>query len=211
MPCRLVLAAFLLPLACATAGPAPSAEEGQDPFAGRAPALEVARGKDAAPAPPKESVEARTYKDEELGFEVERPDGWGFAPRVAAPDGGAIPLVIAQPEKGAQVIVQVAPKVASAEQISGDLRIKLDEHPGIEAGESGPVKAREKAYGFGFTAEGERAGRVAVLEGADRLFVVIGSWPRAADAALKKDVDHIFGSLHGTPATAPAAPKKGGM
>lgn len=159
----------------------------------------------------KAAREERTYTDPDYGFQVERPDGWGFAPRVAAPDGGSIPLVIAQPDKGAQVIVQVAPRVASAQEISGDLRNKLDEHPGIQAGKSEAVKSgQDPAYGFGFTAEGARAGRVAVVEGGDRLFVIIGSWPQGADEKLKGEVNGIFDSLHKTAASS-AAKKKGGM
>ena len=123
-----------------------------------------------------------------------------------APDGGSIPLVISQAAKKAQVIVQVAPRVATAQEISTDLRDKLDEHPDIEAGKSQSLqKGAEESYGFGFTAEGERAGRVAVVEGGDRLFVVIGSWPANADDALKKEVNGIFDSLHRS------GPPKSGM
>jgi hypothetical protein len=140
---------------------------------------------------------SRKYIDTQLGFEVERPFGnWQLdANDVATPEGVSVPVILRNSDSGAQVVVQIAPAVATPTQFAERVSSGLRAHPGFIAGEPEPLRLCDGAVGFEFQMGNKVAGKVAVREGGPRqVFMMMATWPVGATGAVG-DVDRIFLSV----------------
>lgn len=140
------------------------------------------------------------YTDPALGFEISRPkdDAWHFTPGEggSAEDSVAVPVVISHKGTGAQVVVQVAPAVATPAQFARRLTSGLRARPGFTTTEIEPVAIADGAVGFAFTMGDQVAGKVAVVGGnAGKVYVLLATWPQDAPPAVIAGVDEILRSL----------------
>lgn len=158
--------------------------------AGCASMKEAAR--EAAP----EAPGANRFVDGELGFTIDRPSGeaWRFTPGGAAPEGIVVPVVVLHEDSGAQVVVQVAPAIASSEEFAGRLAMGLQSKPGFAIGDLRELDGG--GTGFEFTLSDLVQGRVRVREApGGRIFVLLGTWPAGVPAGVIRDIDGIMASL----------------
>jgi len=142
------------------------------------------------------------YLDSALGFEIGRPsDSWQLdATGELTAEGLAIPVVLRHRESGAQMVLQVAPAVASPTEMAERLTSGLRNQPGFRATDPEPLAMREGAVGFTFEMGDQVRGRVAVLEGGQgQIFVMLATWPRTADPSVAAGVDQIFSSVRPIP------------
>lgn len=149
-------------------------------------------------------VADRRYVDSALGFEISRPaSGWQLdATDETTPEGLAIPVVLRHRDTGAQVVVQVAPAIASPTQFAERLTTGLRTHPGFSSGDPEPLTMRDGAVGFSFQMGDRVRGRVAVLEGGPgQVFMILATWPTSASPEVPAGVEEIFGSLRAVPKT----------
>ncbi|HVG63946.1 MAG TPA: hypothetical protein VNA24_35610 [Hyalangium sp.] len=146
---------------------------------------------------------ARRYVDEDLGFEIVRPTAeWQLdeTENQDAPDGMAIPVVLKHRTSGAQVVLQVAPAVATPVQFAERLNEGLKEQPGFVASEPQPLPLSDSAVGFDFQVEGGVRGRVAVTEGSPgRVFMMLATWPEGSPDDVSRSVDSLFGAVRPLP------------
>jgi hypothetical protein len=155
------------------------------------------------PSPANASASAQPdllYVDPALGFEIARPrgDGWRFSPGEggSAAESVAVPVIVAHRQTGAQVVVQVAPAVATPAQFAERLTTGLRTRPGFMTTEIQPIALADGAVGFAFTMGDQVAGRVAVVGGnAGRVYVLLATWPQDAPPAVITGVDEILRSL----------------
>lgn len=146
----------------------------------------------------------RRYVDPQLGFEIIRPAGnWQLdANDEITPEGLAIPVVLRQRETGAQVVIQVAPAVASPAQFAERLTAGLRSHPGFTSTDPEPIPLAEGAVGFAFALGNKISGKVAVVEGkSGQVFMMMATWPADAPSAVAMGVDEVFNSLRPLPRT----------
>lgn len=139
-----------------------------------------------------------TYVDEQLGFEIARPGGtWQLdASDEVTPEGLAIPVVLRDSASGAQVVLQVAPAVASPSQLAERLTYGLREHPGIVTSDPEPLEIADGAVGFRFAMGDRVLGRVCVREGAPgTVLMVLATWPVHAPLDVSAEVDEIIESV----------------
>jgi hypothetical protein len=144
------------------------------------------------------------YLDSDLGFEIGRPsESWQLdATGELTPEGLSIPVVLRHRDSGAQVVLQVAPAVASPSEMAERLTSGLRSQPGFSAGDPEPLALRDGAVGFAFELGEAVRGRVAVLEGGKgQIFVMLATWPRAAGDSVVSAVDQIFSSVKPIPRT----------
>jgi hypothetical protein len=145
----------------------------------------------------------RRYVDEDLGFEIVRPTAeWQLdeTEEQGAPEGMAIPVVLKHRTSGAQVVLQVAPAVATPTQFAERLSEGLSEQPGFIASDPEPLPLSDSAVGFNFTVEGGVRGRVAVTEGSPgRVFMMLATWPETAPEDVTRSVEALFGAVHPLP------------
>ena len=145
---------------------------------------------------PQVRIEGERYIDPQLGFEISRPAGnWFFAPGQPVAEGIAVPVIVAQPESGAQVVVQVAPAVATATQFAIRLTSGLKSRPGFSTGSPAPLEGTDDGVGFSFTMGDAVTGRVAIVPGAGRMFVLLATWPTRCAPSVVSGVDRIVRSL----------------
>lgn len=146
---------------------------------------------------------ARRYVDEDLGFEIIRPTAeWQLdeTENQDAPDGMAIPVVLRHRTSGAQVVLQVAPAVATPVQFAERLNEGLREQPGFVASDPQPLLLSDSAVGFDFQVEGGVRGRVAVREGSPgRVFMMLATWPEGAPEDVSRSVEALFGAVRPFP------------
>ncbi len=138
------------------------------------------------------------YVDAELGFEIVRPSGeWQLDTLdERTPEGVSIPVVLRHRESGAQVVVQVAPAVATPTQFAERLTDGLRAQPGFTATDPEPLPLADSAVGFSFAAGTKVQGRVAVRRGSEgRVFMLLATWPANSPAAVSTGVDKIFESV----------------
>ena len=144
----------------------------------------------------------RKYLDPVLGFEIARPEGnWQLdANDEKTTEGVAVPVVLRHKETGAQVVIQIAPAVATPTQFAERLTSGLRSHPGFTSTDPEPLPLADGAVGFRF-AMGQRVqGKVAVEEGGSgQVFMMMATWPSNAPAAVPSSIDEIFGSVHAVP------------
>jgi hypothetical protein len=148
-------------------------------------------------------VAARRYVDEDLGFEIVRPTAeWQLdeTENQDAPDGMAIPVVLRHRTSGAQVVLQVAPAVATPVQFAERLNEGLKEQPGFVASDPQPLPLSDSAVGFDFQVEGGVRGRVAVTEGSPgRVFMMLATWPEGSPEDVSRSVEALFGAVRPLP------------
>lgn len=138
------------------------------------------------------------YVDRELGFEISRPSSdWQFdVSRAQAQDGIATPVVMRNTPTGAQVVIQVAPAVASPIQFAERLTEGMRTQPGFITSDPEPLELADDAVGFRF-AMGDRVyGRVAVRSGIEgRVLMMLATWPAEASDAATPAVEEVFRSV----------------
>ncbi|MDC0709097.1 hypothetical protein POL68_11545 [Stigmatella sp. ncwal1] len=165
------------------------------------PAVRAPAGQGASKA--EATVPARHYVDAELGLEIVRPAAeWQLdePEKSASSDGAAIPVILRNRMTGAQVVLQVAPAVASPTQIAEQLNRGLSEQPDFVASELEPLPLSDSAVGFDFQVGQGVHGRVAVKEGSPgRLFMMLATWPADASADCVRGVEDLFGAVRPLP------------
>lgn len=145
------------------------------------------------------------YVDETLGFEVTRPSAqWTMdVSDDLTSDGVATPVVMRNSETGAQVVIQVAPAVASPVTLAERLTEGMRSHPGFVTSDPEPLALADGAVGFRFAMGDRVLGRVAVREGAEgRVLMLLATWPAGAPEAASDGVDAVFAGI--LPVDAPA-------
>ncbi len=156
-----------------------------------------------APAGQGQHSVTRRYVDEDLGFEIVRPTAeWQLdeTENQDSPDGMAIPVVLKHRTSGAQVVLQVAPAVATPVQFAERLNEGLKEQPGFVASDPEPLPLSDSAVGFHFTVEGGVRGRVAVTEGSPgRVFMMLATWPEGAPEDVSRSVEALFSAVRPLP------------
>lgn len=150
-----------------------------------------------APEAPAAEAQAnsRRYVDEDLGFEIVRPSAEWQLDETAetTPEGLAIPVVLRHRETGAQVVLQVAPAVASPSQFAERLTEGLRQQPGFVTSDPTPIPLSESAVGFDFTVGNGVRGRVAVRDGSPgHVFMMLATWPTSAPEEVPQSVDALF-------------------
>jgi len=167
---------------------APPAEEATRPF------IQEARGP------------SHRYVDEDLGFEILRANTeWRLAEREEqrSPEGLSIPVVLRHRVTHAEVVLQVAPAVASPVQFAERLNAGLRQQPGFVATELEPLALSDSAVGFHFEVaqEGQSMrGRVAVTEGGrGHVFMMLATWPVDAPEGVAQSVEALFGAVRPLP------------
>jgi hypothetical protein len=156
----------------------------------------------ASASPTGKEAAGRRYVDPALGFEISRPvSGWQLETSdETTPEGLAIPVMLRHRDSGAQVVVQVAPAIASPTEFAERLTAGLRGYAGFTSGEPEPLPMREGAVGFGFELSGRVRGRVAVMEGgAGQMFIILATWPADVRDDVRVGVDEIFSSLRPVP------------
>jgi hypothetical protein len=146
---------------------------------------------------------ARRYVDEDLGFEIVRPTAeWQLdeTEEQNSPEGLIIPVVFKHRRSGAQVVLQVAPAVATPTQFAERLSQGLREQPGFVASDPQPIPLSDSAVGFDFQVGEGVHGRVAVTEGSPgRVFMMLATWPAEAPEDVSRSVEALFGAVHAFP------------
>ncbi|MFL5321581.1 MAG: hypothetical protein ACJ790_18100 [Myxococcaceae bacterium] len=140
----------------------------------------------------------RRYVDPELGFEIARPSGqWALnATDEQTMEGVSIPVVLQHKISGAQVVVQVAPAVATPTQFAQRITEGLRSRPGFTTTDPEPLSYSDSAVGFNFAMENKVKGRVAVLTGkSGRVYMMLATWPTGASDAVSGNIEEIFQSL----------------
>ena len=144
------------------------------------------------------SAGTNRYVDEQLGFAVVRPDEkWQLEiTGDQGADGVATPVVLRNAETGAQIVIQVAPAVATPIQFAERLTMGMRSHPGFTTSDPEPLAFSDNAVGFRF-AMGDRVfGRVAVRDGAKgRVLMMLATWPAGATDAASNGVDAVFKTI----------------
>ena len=184
---------------------------GQHKAVSAAPAKAEVAEAQAAPSKPQPKALATTvamgterrYVDPELGFEIARPAGeWLLeANDERTPEGLSMPVVLRHKD-GAQVVLQVAPAVATPTQFAEKLTSGLRTHPGVTATEPEPLPMADGAVGFRFAMGDRVSGRVAIFEGSKgQVFMMMATWPNGSPENVNAGVEEIFGSLRAVPQT----------
>ncbi|MHB1844829.1 MAG: hypothetical protein ACYCWW_08365 [Deltaproteobacteria bacterium] len=145
-------------------------------------------------------IEGQRYIDPSIGFEISRPAGdWFFAPGQPVAQGIDVPVIVAHPSSGAQVVVQVAPAVATPTQFAERLTVGLSTKPGFSTGAPSPLEGTDDGVGFLFSMGDVVRGRVAIVPGSGHVFVLLATWPTQAAPGVISGVDRIVRSLKVTP------------
>ena len=158
-----------------------------------------------------EAPAARKYVDAEFGFEIAPMEsGWVMdTTGVRTPEGLAIPVVMRHDGLGAQVVLQVAPAVASPTQFAERLTLGLRSQPGFTTSDPEPLPDSESAVGFRFAMGDAVEGRVMVQEGSPgHIFLFMGTWPAGSPEGTAEQVGAVFKRVHVLPeAKAQALPR----
>lgn len=143
------------------------------------------------------------YVDEELGFAVSRPNaGWRLdVTGDRGTDGVATPVVLRNEQTGAQVVIQVAPAVATPVEFAQRLTEGMRTHPGFVTSDPEPLPLSDNAVGFRFAMGDKVFGRVAVRDGArGRVLMMLATWPAGSSAAAWDGVEDVFKTVEPVPA-----------
>jgi hypothetical protein len=145
----------------------------------------------------------RKYVDPELGFEVARPGSdWQLdANGATSSEGIIVPVVLRHKDSGAQVVIQVAPAIATPTQFAERLVTGLRSYEGFAATDPEPLPLSDDAVGFRFSIEQKVFGRIAVRPGgSDNVLMVVATWPADASAGVTSEVEQILVSVRPVPA-----------
>ncbi|HEX8440795.1 hypothetical protein [Archangium sp.] len=138
------------------------------------------------------------YVDQALGFELTQPGGeWMLdEPGEQTPEGLSIPVVLRHRTSGAQVVMQVAPAVASPAQFAERLTVGLRSQPGFVTSDPEPLEMSDSAVGFDFAVGDNVRGRVMVRDGSPgRVFMMLATWPATASDEVPQTVNALFESV----------------
>jgi hypothetical protein len=144
----------------------------------------------------------RRYVDEDLGFEIIRPTAeWQLdETNERTPEGLAIPVILRHRVTGAQVVLQVAPGVASPVQFAERLTQGLRQQPGFVTTDPRPIALSDSAVGFDFQVGDGVRGKVAVREGnSGRVLMMLATWPTEAAAGITDSVDELMAGVRPLP------------
>jgi hypothetical protein len=145
---------------------------------------------------------SRRYVDQELGFELTEPGGDWMLDQTdeRTPEGLAIPVVLRHRTSGAQVVLQVAPAVATPAQFAERLTMGLRSQPGFVTSEPEPLPLSDNAVGFHFSVGDNVRGRVVVRDGsAGHVFMMLATWPATAPDEVPQTVNALFESVRPLP------------
>ncbi|EPX64528.1 hypothetical protein D187_003264 [Cystobacter fuscus DSM 2262] len=166
---------------------------------GSGPVAERSQGSQLPP-------ESRRYVDQTLGFELTQPGGDWLLDETdeQTPEGLAIPVVLRHRTSGAQVVLQVAPAVASPIQFAERLTLGLRSQPGFVTSDPEPLPLSDSAVGFQFAVGDNVRGRVVVRDGSEgHVFMMLATWPSAAPDDVPETVNTLFESVHPLPVEVP--------
>ncbi|QRO00910.1 hypothetical protein JRI60_18685 [Archangium violaceum] len=161
----------------------------------------------AGPVASEESIGAgesgsRRYVDQALGFELTQPgDDWTLDQTdEQTPEGLAIPVVLRHRASGAQIVLQVAPAVATPAQFAEKLTMGLRSQPGFVTSDPEPMPMSDSAVGFHFAVGDNVRGRVVVRDGSPgHVFMMLATWPTVAPDEVPAAVNALFESVHPLP------------
>ena len=149
-----------------------------------------------------EAPDSKRYVDEILGFELTQPGGDWLLDETGeqTPEGLAIPIVLRHRTTGAQMVLQVAPAVASPIQFAERLTVGLRSQPDFVTSDPEPLPLSDSAVGFQFTVGDSVRGRVVVRDGsAGHVFMMLATWPSTAPDEVPEMVNTLFESIHPLP------------
>ncbi|HYO73518.1 MAG TPA: hypothetical protein VEU33_46380 [Archangium sp.] len=149
-----------------------------------------------------EEQASRRYVDQAMGFELIQPGGTWQLDQTdeQTPEGLAIPVVLRDPSTQAQVVLQVAPAVATPAQFAERLTVGLRSQPGFVTSDIEPLAMSDSAVGFYFAVGDSVRGRVVVRDGgADRVFMMLATWPSSAPDDVAQTVNALFESVRPLP------------
>ncbi len=137
------------------------------------------------------------YVDISHGFSIQSPNSsWKFQlKKKLSTKTIEVPVIVANVNQGAQVVVQIAPAVATPFQFAEKLTSGLKHRPGFTTSTVSPQQVAAGAVGFDFSAGEQVLGRVTILEGQGKVFVLLATWPRSAPLHVKSDIEQIIGSI----------------
>ncbi|RYZ36904.1 MAG: hypothetical protein EOO71_30085 [Myxococcaceae bacterium] len=159
----------------------------------------------------------RRYVDEDLGFEIVRPTAeWQLdETNERTPEGLAIPVILRHRVSGAQVVLQVAPGVATPTQFAERLTQGLRQQPGFTTTDPQPIALSDNAVGFDFQVGDGVRGKVAVREGnGGRVLMMLATWPTELSEDVTVSVDELMAGVRPLPEPSvavratPRAPEK---
>ncbi|MFL5353133.1 hypothetical protein [Archangium sp.] len=145
---------------------------------------------------------SRHYVHQALGFELTQPGGDWMLDETdeQTPEGLAIPVVLRHRTSGAQVVLQVAPAVASPIQFAEKLTLGLRSQPGFVTSDPEPLAMSDSAVGFDFAVGDNVRGRVVVRDGSPgHVFMMLATWPTTAPDEVPQAVNALFESVHPLP------------
>ena len=149
-----------------------------------------------------EELDSRRYVHQAMGFELIQPGGdWQLDETdEQTPEGLAIPVVLRHTSSGAQVVLQVAPAVATPAQFAERLTLGLRSQPGFVTSEPEPLPMSDSAVGFHFSVGDNVRGRVVVRDGsAGHVFMMLATWPATAPDEVPQTVNALFESVRPLP------------
>ncbi|HYO54421.1 hypothetical protein [Archangium sp.] len=196
MDARRLLGWGLLALCTACGGAKQAVREPSDPGTGGSGM--AAREQ----SPGSEESGSRRYVDQELGFELTQPGGDWLLDETdeQTPEGLAIPVVLRHRASGAQVVLQVAPAVATPAQFAERLTMGLRSQPGFVTTEPEPLPLSDSAVGFHFGVGDNVRGRVVVRDGSPgHVFMMLATWPTSAPDEVPQAVNALFESVRPLP------------
>ncbi|KFA92093.1 hypothetical protein [Archangium violaceum] len=196
MDARRLLGWGLLALCTACSGAKQAVREPSGPGTGGSGVSAQHQSMDA------EDLASRRYVDQTMGFELIQPGGTWQLDQTdeQTPEGLAIPVVLRDSSSGAQVVLQVAPAVASPAQFAERLTMGLRSQPGFVTSEPEPLPMSDSAVGFHFSVGDNVRGRVVVRDGgADRVFMMLATWPATAPDDVPQVVNALFESVRPLP------------
>jgi hypothetical protein len=145
---------------------------------------------------------SRRYVDQALGFELTEPGGdWTLDQTdEQTPEGLAIPVVLRHRASGAQIVLQVAPAVATPAQFAEKLTMGLRSQPGFITSDPEPMAMSDSAVGFHFAVGDNVRGRVVVRDGSPgHVFMMLATWPTVAPDEVPAAVNALFESVRPLP------------
>jgi len=149
-----------------------------------------------------QELDSRRYVHQTMGFELIQPGGDWLLDETdeQTPEGLAIPVVLKHRTSGAQVVLQVAPAVATPAQFAERLTLGLRSQPGFVTSEPEPLPMSDSAVGFHFSVGDNVRGRVVVRDGsAGHVFMMLATWPATAPDDVPQTVNALFESVRPLP------------
>lgn len=196
MDARRLLGWGLLALCTACSGAKQAVREPSGPGTGGSGVMAREQGVDS------EELASRRYVHQGMGFELIQPGGdWQLDETdEQTPEGLAIPVVLRHRSSGAQVVLQVAPAVATPAQFAERLTMGLRSQPGFVTSEPEPLPMSDSAVGFHFSVGDNVRGRVVVRDGsAGHVFMMLATWPATAPDDVPQTVNALFESVRPLP------------